>query len=287
MFTAARTLFSCTFANTLCRSVAASKSFSTKPTATAATNELKNKAVAVVSGGADSTVMLWHLQKNGYDVVEAMTFNYGQRHQKEIENAKLVVKEFNNNFGKNIGHNLVDVTNIGRLISSGALTGDAELPKSVYTVETQKVTVVPNRNMIFLSIAAGRAVTLEARYVAYAAHASDFAVYPDCRPDFISKLSSALESGNSWTPVSVVAPFQHKTKTEIVAEGIRLGAPLQLTWSCYDGKERPCLKCGTCLERTQAFHHSGAKDPVLTGEEWVVALEELEKRRKAQEKSSA
>ena len=240
---------------------------------TSKVKDTSNKdVVAIISGGIDSTAMLWYLQNNGYNVVEALSFDYGQKHSREINSAKQVVEQFNKDFSKQIKHYVVDIKSIGELISRGALTGEDKVPHEMYDSENQRVTIVPNRNMILLSIAVGRAVTIEARYVAYAAHASDYSVYPDCRPEFIEALDKAVYLGNLWTPVNILAPFKYLTKTEVVALGNENHAPFNLTWSCYEGKERPCLSCGTCLERTEAFLENGLKDPALTPEEWENAV---------------
>ena len=108
--------------------------------------------------------------------------------------------------------------------------------------------------------------------MAYAAHASDHEVYPDCRPEFIKSLSSSLKLGNLWTPIELYAPFQNLSKTDLVTLGLELNVPFELTWSCYEGKERPCLECGTCLERTEAFYKNKVKDLALSDSEWEQAL---------------
>ncbi|RMG34061.1 MAG: 7-cyano-7-deazaguanine synthase QueC [Methanobacteriota archaeon] len=233
--------------------------------------------VAIISGGLDSTTMLWFLMSEGYDVIETISFNYGQRHVKELDSARQIVEKFNNQFNKEIDHQIVDLREVGKLISKGALTGKEDVPKEMYDRESQKVTVVPNRNGIMLNIAAGRAVTIGARYIAYAAHASDYSVYPDCRPEYIEAMDKAIYLGNLWDPVNILAPFKHLSKGEVTGVAMKVGAPLELTWSCYQGGERPCLECGTCLERTEAFLQIGESDPSLTDEEWKLAVEQYKK----------
>ena len=237
----------------------------------------------VVSGGVDSTTLLWYLMDKGYNVVEMITFDYGQRHRVEIQAASNICEAFCRNFNLQVVHKIVDLWAVTPLIAQGAITGDEKMPHAMYDNETQRKTIVPNRNMIFLSIAGGRAVTIEARYIAYAAHASDYAVYPDCRPEFIEQLSNALYLGNEGTPVSIFAPFSSKSKIDIVSIGLNLEVPYELTWSCYEGKERACLACGTCLERTEAFMRNSYPDPALTGEEWENALEIYQKMQKQHE----
>jgi len=235
--------------------------------------------VAITSGGIDSTTLLWYLHEREYDIKEALSFNYGQRHSVELQSAKEVVSTFNQRFEVNVVHRIVDIRSISELIAKGALTGNAAVPHEMYDSESQRITIVPNRNMILLSIAGGRAVTLNADYIAYAAHSSDRSVYPDCRPEFIEQLDKALYLGNLWTPIHILAPFQDLTKIQIVELGLRLRVPFELTWSCYTGGERPCLECGTCLERTEAFLANKTRDPALTQAEWDAAKHFLESTR--------
>ncbi len=128
--------------------------------------------IVILSGGLDSSTMLWDLQSTGYKIKEILTFNYGQRHRKEIEYANKIVKEFNRSFYE-VNHQIVDMTNIGKLIAKGSLTGNAAVPHESYDTESQRITIVPNRNMIFLSIAAGRAISIGADLIGDAAHSSD------------------------------------------------------------------------------------------------------------------
>ncbi len=240
--------------------------------------------VTIVSGGLDSSTLLWYLHAEKFDVREVLTFDYGQRHRKEIEHARRVVKKFNDTFNLSVMHFVVNLSSVRDLIAKGALSGEEEVPHEMYDTETQRVTIVPNRNMIMISIAAGRAVTIGARLVGYAAHASDYEVYPDCRPEFVEQLDKALYLGNLWTPVNLIAPFVTKTKAELVKLGHELDVPFELTWSCYEGKERPCLSCGTCLERTEAFLKNNLSDPALSKEEWAKAVAIL--KEKQQQKSN-
>ncbi len=232
--------------------------------------------IVILSGGLDSSTMLWHLQNSGFEIKEIITFNYGQRHNKEIQNAKLVVEKFIKSFYK-VHHQIVDMTNIGKLISKGSLTGGEDVPHESYDAESQRITIVPNRNMIFLSIAAGRAISINAETIGYAAHSSDYSVYPDCRPEFIELMNKTLHQGNLWNPIKLVAPFQHLSKIEVVKIGLDLNVPFHLTWSCYEGENVPCLECGTCLERTEAFIANNVQDPAISKEKWAIAINYFEK----------
>ncbi len=241
------------------------------------------KGVLILSGGVDSSTLLYYLLERGYEV-HALTFYYGQKHFKEIEYSKKIVEK-----AKEVGkveHKVVDISTIHELIAKGALTAEEEVPKAFYTEEVQRRTIVPNRNMILLSIAAGYAVKIGAGEVFYAAHKSDYSIYPDCRKEFVKALDTALYLGNLWSPVELKAPFVDMTKAEIVKLGLELNVPYEYTWSCYEGDERPCLSCGTCLERTEAFLLNDARDPLLSDEEWERAVKIYEEKKREYESKS-
>ncbi|WP_202320167.1 7-cyano-7-deazaguanine synthase QueC [Archaeoglobus neptunius] len=240
------------------------------------------KAVMLLSGGVDSSTLLYYLLDKGYEV-HAISFYYGQKHSKEMVSAERVAEEAGKR-GK-VHYLQVDISTIHDLISHGALTGEDEVPKAFYTEESQKRTIVPNRNMILLSIAAGYAVKIGAGEVYYAAHLSDYSIYPDCRKEFVKALDTAVYLGNLWTPVEVKAPFVEMTKADIVKLGLQLGVPYELTWSCYEGNDRPCLSCGTCLERTEAFIINKTRDPLLSDEEWEIAVKTYEEMKEDESKS--
>lgn len=230
------------------------------------------KAVTIMSGGLDSTTLLSHIIKqNVYDEIYVLSFNYGQRHSKELEYAKASILELGNKF--NITHKIIDITSIQDFISVGSIVGLEDVPHAMYDDDSQKKTIVPNRNMIMLSIAAGYACKVGAKHLYYGAHKSDYAIYPDCRLEFIKALDTAIHLGNINEGIELKAPFAQRTKDEIVMLGINMGTRLDLTWSCYEGKERPCLKCGTCLERTEAFMKNNHQDPALNDKEWHKARE--------------
>ena len=173
---------------------------------------MKEKAVVVCSGGLDSTVLLYHVISAGYEPI-VITFRYGQKHSLETRFAKrmcrkLGVKQF--------------ILDIPILPGSSLTDKDKKIPKDDYSVETQKSTVVPNRNMVFLSIAASYAIAYGAETVWYAAHWNDQAVYPDCRKDFVNMLNVALAYGN-YKKIRVEAPFISMTKGDIVTLGVKLG----------------------------------------------------------------
>jgi 7-cyano-7-deazaguanine synthase len=207
--------------------------------------------VMLYSGGLDSTVLLYKLKPN----VKALLFNYGQRHKKELQNAGDICRDLD------VAYNYVDLHDINFLIASGSQAGLAPVPEGHYAEESMKQTIVPNRNMIMISIAVGHAITIGAVNVWYAAHAGDHAIYPDCRPEFVEAMQHAIAIGNAWYPPTLNAPFINMTKAEIVALGSMFDVPFARTWSCYKGEALHCGRCGTCVERKEAFVLADVEDP--------------------------
>ncbi len=221
----------------------------TAPAAKVAARELlmPRRTVCVFSGGMDSTTLLYQLFDAG-DEVLAVSFDYGQRHRKELEFAARTAARLE------IEHRITDISAVSGLLQGNALTsGSVAVPHGHYQDESMRVTVVPNRNMIMMAIAGGYAVARGCDRLAVAVHAGDHAVYPDCRPEFIRNFEAALRSGN-YEPVAVYAPFTGWTKTDIVRLGLKLGIDYERdTWSCYEGGAEPCGRCGTCVERAEAL----------------------------------
>ncbi len=214
------------------------------------------KAVLILSGGLDSTTLLYRLLADGHQV-DALTFNYAQRHKKEISCAKTIASRLN------VTHHVIDLSSLAAFLGESALLGKKEVPSCHYTEEAARQTVVPNRNMIMLSIAAGYAEAHEIPELFYAAHKNDQTIYPDCRPEFVCALQPAIRLGTAWHPVQLKAPFVDMTKEEIVRMGLELQVPYELTWSCYRGEDKPCRSCPTCIEREEAFALCGCRDPLL------------------------
>ena len=217
------------------------------------------KAVVVLSGGMDSVTALYKARADGYEC-HAISFNYGQRHKKELNFAQQICA----NLG--ISHQIVDLSNLTSLISNSALTGDIAVPEGHYAADNMKLTVVPNRNMIMYSIAIGYAVNIKAKAIFVGVHAGDHFIYPDCRPQFIEALDVAAIIGNDGFAdkrFRVIAPFLHVSKADIVGIGTKLQVPYELTWSCYKGGDKHCGKCGTCVERKEAFELAKVKDPTV------------------------
>jgi 7-cyano-7-deazaguanine synthase len=214
------------------------------------------KAILIYSGGLDSTVALYDLVAQGYDV-KALSVNYGQRHKKEIEFARRHCEVLG------VEHQVADLTGISQLLGgSSQTTSSIHVPEGHYAEDSMKLTVVPNRNMIMLSVAIGWAVSTKSSIVAYAAHAGDHTIYPDCRPEFAAKMNE-IALICDWHQVSILRPFIDNTKADIVQLGSSLGVDFSKTWSCYKGQDLHCGKCGTCVERREAFDLSGIVDPTL------------------------
>jgi len=216
------------------------------------------KVVAVVSGGLDS-VTLAHLLADCGAALHLLAFDYGQRHFKELEFARECAARLGADF------DIVDLSGFSRLISGSALTSETiEVPHGHYAAPTMALTVVPNRNAILLALAFGVAVNEGAQLVAIGVHGGDHFIYPDCRPDFLSAFDAMQRlatQGFSDPRLELWAPFSLVDKAAIVRVGSKLGVPFEQTWSCYEGGALHCGKCGTCVERREAFALAGVRDP--------------------------
>lgn len=208
------------------------------------------------SGGLDSTTALAvTLQRPDVRNVYAVGVNYGQRHIKELEQAKILREHYE------VESFTLDLTGYGESVTSALTSNDLDVPDGHYASDNMQITVVPGRNAVMLSAAAGLAASHttdgEPITLVAAVHAGDHFIYHDCRPEFIDAIDTALSAG---VGVSVWAPFVAMTKTEIVKLGHSVGAPLHLTWSCYKGGDKHCGTCGTCVERREAFTDAGVPD---------------------------
>jgi len=228
--------------------------------------KVSEKCVVLLSGGVDSSVLLYSLIAE-YECYP-FTINYGQRHKNEIAAARKVCAARGDWLADRWQY--LDLSVLRGLLPSALTDASRGIPEGHYAQENMAQTVVPNRNMIFLSIAAGYAEGMGASRVAYAAHSEDHYIYPDCRPEFIESVGETIKLA---TNVTLIEPFTYKTKAEIVSLGKKLNVPLKLTWSCYKGVDRPCLRCGSCVERTLAFLQVDFPDPALSNAEWEAAVE--------------
>lgn len=212
-----------------------------------------------MSGGMDSVTLAWHLHES-YDDLHLVSFNYGQRHARELRCAAVAA------IATGADHSIIELPDMRKLLHGSALTDlPLAVPDGHYAEESMKVTVVPNRNMMMLAMAGAIAVAEDAELVAIGVHGGDHFIYPDCRPEFIAAASAALLIGNVGFTApqfeGIVAPFLHFTKAEIVSIGDELGVPWEDTWSCYRGEELHCGRCGTCVERQEAFMIARVDDP--------------------------
>jgi 7-cyano-7-deazaguanine synthase len=213
--------------------------------------------VAVVSGGMDSTVLVYDLLKQGHEV-SMLSVDYGQKHRKELDHARRTAAK------NDLRHEIADLTGITQLISRSTLTSDAPVPDGHYAEDNMRQTVVPNRNSIMLNVAIGWAITLEADGVATAVHSGDHYIYPDCRPEFVKALdllAGVACEGFIADEFAVFAPYVNIPKDEIARIGNTLDVPWDDTWSCYKGGDIHCGSCGTCFERREAFTLAGIDDP--------------------------
>jgi len=215
---------------------------------------MTDTVVVIYSGGMDSFTLLHLAREHGHQV-HALSFNYGQRHVRELECARSVCE------AQGIPHKVIDIRAMSEVMAGSSLTSDVEVPEGHYEEDSMKATVVPNRNMILLSLATGYAVTVGAGAVWYGAHGGDHAIYPDCRPEFVEKMDAVCRVAN-YEPVAIEAPFMAMDKGQILAEGLRLGLDYSQTWTCYNGREQACGRCGSCVERLEAFAANAVSDPL-------------------------
>lgn len=208
-------------------------------------------SVIIVSGGMDSVTLLYDMKDR---IAMGLSFDYGSNHNsREIACAALHCKRLG------IRHIVITLDFMRGLFKSSLLEGADAIPEGHYADDNMKSTVVPFRNGIMLAVAAGVAESHGLKYLLIANHGGDHAVYPDCRPEFIAAMSSATKAG-TYPGVEVLAPYTDKTKGEIALIGKALGIDYSETWSCYKGGEKPCGKCGTCVERREALEYAGIDD---------------------------
>jgi 7-cyano-7-deazaguanine synthase len=217
------------------------------------------KAVVLLSGGLDSTVTLAQAIADGREVV-ALSFRYGQRHCRELESAEAVCKTYG------VRHVVMDMDMTS--FKSALTRKDIDVPedRAGDLSSDIPVTYVPARNIIFLSAAAGLAESVGAESIYIGANAVDYSGYPDCRPEFFKAfeemLSKGTKTGVEGRPVRIVTPILHSTKADIVRLGKALGAPLGLTWSCYNGGDKACGRCDSCRLRLKGFEEAGCADEI-------------------------
>lgn len=224
------------------------------------------RVCVLLSGGIDSTTCLGlAVDKYGAQNVETLNIVYGQKHDKEIQNAKLIADYYN------VNYTLIDITDIMKYSDCSLLQhSDKDIKHESYAEQLSKMggegtvdTYVPFRNGLMLSVATSFAISKNCDLIFYGAHADDSAgrAYPDCTPEFSQAMNTAIYEGSGKT-VKMVAPLLNWTKSEIVAFGVQYNVPYSLTWSCYEGGEYACGTCATCIDRLKAFEANGFKDPI-------------------------
>jgi 7-cyano-7-deazaguanine synthase len=272
-----------------------------KPTAGAFDPLKYHDSCAIVSGGMDSVTLVYDMVSRGMKP-HLLSFNYGQRHKKELAFAHIAAKTFG------LRHDIIDLSSLTGLISNSALTSDVarhtkpmaaqewsagkeagwvstphiEVPEGHYAADNMALTVVPNRNMMMLSIAGAVAVNYGYSQIGTGVHTGDHYQYPDCRPDFVYAVGRTLKKGNEGFHkffldedlrdelrstkkvlgqdiqgdegiLPILAPYLEASKQDIAVRGFELGVPWHLTWSCYKGETNHCGRCGTCVERLEAI----------------------------------
>lgn len=213
------------------------------------------KTLLICSGGLDSVSLAYRLL-NQQQLALILSFDYGQRHKKELSYAKLCAKNCK------VPHKIVDISAFGKLLSSSALTSDISIPDGHYAEDNMKLTVVPNRNAIMITMAYAIAATYQLDAVALAVHGGDHFIYPDCRPEFISAIGHMQNIAmDSYANIELLAPYVNQSKADIVKDGAQNNADFINSWSCYKGEEIHCGSCGTCVERQEAFYLAQVPDP--------------------------
>lgn len=212
------------------------------------------KALVLLSGGLDSVTALYDANTK-YKVIGGLSFDYGSKHNgKELPMAAYHCKELG------IAHTIIPLAFMNDFFRSDLLQSGGAIPDGHYEAITMKQTVVPFRNGIMLSIAAGFAESNGAEAIVIGAHAGDHAIYADCREEFLQPMATAIKEGTDQQ-IRLLRPFVHMNKGAIAKRGIELKIDYSKTWSCYKGGEVHCGTCGTCFERREAFEQAGAKDP--------------------------
>lgn len=220
------------------------------------------RCIVLLSGGIDSSTTLAIARSEGYTCT-ALTFLYGQRHAREVRSARMVAASLGVK-----DHRMVELPS--SIFHGSALTGSGDVPfdREVSSLDGIPSTYVPARNLIFLSLAVALAESMDADAIFIGATAVDYSGYPDCRREFLESFQSTMDlatkRGVEGRHIRIIAPLLDMTKEQIISKGAGLGLDLSLTWSCYSGGDRPCMRCDSCLFRQKGFELAGIKDPLLS-----------------------
>jgi len=221
-----------------------------------------SEAIVLLSGGLDSATLLAMAKEKGYDVV-ALTFDYGQKHKRELDSARKIAKQLK------VNEHIVIPLDLGKLLRSSLTQKSLAIPDGRSEEDGPAgipSTYVPARNIVFLSIATSIAESRGAERIFIGVNAVDFSGYPDCTPYFIAAFQRAInvgtKSGKEGRPIRLETPLIHLSKAQIVGKAVRLEVPIELTWSCYRGGKKACGKCDSCHLRLKGFAQAGVKDPI-------------------------
>jgi len=221
-----------------------------------------SEAIVLLSGGLDSATLLAMAKEKGYDVV-ALTFDYGQKHKRELDSARKIAKQLK------VNEHIVIPLDLGKLLRSSLTQKSLAIPDGRSEEDGPAgipSTYVPARNIVFLSIATSIAESRGAERIFIGVNAVDFSGYPDCTPYFIAAFQRAInvgtKSGKEGRPIRLETPLIHLSKAQIVGKAVRLKVPIELTWSCYRGGKKACGKCDSCHLRLKGFAQAGVKDPI-------------------------
>lgn len=215
------------------------------------------KTIVICSGGLDSVTLAYKIAQE-QTLHSLLSFDYGQRHKTELDYAAKIATELK------VPHTIIDISTVGAALTGSALTDDVEVPDGHYAEHSMKATIVPNRNAIMLTIAYGVAVSQQAEAVAAAFHGGDHFIYPDCRPAFATSFEAMqTQALDGYADIKLLTPFIHQSKADITRQGHALNVPFSKTWSCYKGGTNHCGRCGTCVERREAFDIAGVEDPTV------------------------
>lgn len=208
------------------------------------------KCVVILSGGPDSVTAAYWAKARGFEV-HAVTFNYGQKAQVEIERARMIAEEMG------AEHRVIDLSGLRGIYEGVTSLVDEDME---VTGEFTEPIIVPFRNGVFMAVTVAYADTVGAHNIFYGAHASDEPYYPDCRKEFYEAFQEAARRGTE-KPFVIASPFSNTPKSGIIREAVRLGVPLEKTWSCYLGGPVHCGRCESCVNRRRAFRDAGVPDP--------------------------
>jgi len=214
---------------------------------------MKQRAIVLFSSGLDSTTVLYYALSKGYDCY-CLIFDYGQKHNKEVKNAVSFAKSLNLNYHvvkTSIPWDMSSLINKNKKIPEHKQIKDGFVPS----------TYVPGRNTIFLSYAISYAETIKAKKIFLGINAVDFSSYPDCTPQYLKSMQQVMKALKNG--IEICAPIEKYSKAQIIKLGTKLKVPYERTWSCYNGKNKPCGKCDSCKLRAKGFREAGIDDPAL------------------------